>query len=437
MKQKFLNHLEQIGVSAGDPILLAVSGGLDSMVMLHLFIKCDRKIAVAHANFQLRAHESDEDEKFVEQWCQTYQLPFFNRRFNTNNYATARKISIQMAARELRYDWFQDLLNDQFKFVATAHHLNDSLETTILNLSRGMGLEGLTGIAARSGHRIRPLLFATRAEIENYAAIHQIAWREDHSNSTDAYQRNFIRHQIIPRLKIINPSLEETFRLSSQRMSEEVQILKQEFETWAQASVLTEGRFIKIRKAALLPSHGTIRLDQLLRPYGFNYSQCQDIMAGVQGPVGKYVMSGSHKLTIDREFLILTQLETDWRETTISSKEQVTSLGPWKMTIDWEGQPGDHTDPNQVWVDSSRLQFPLCWRKWRPGDSFVPLGMNNRKKISDFLIDKKISGGEKDAVTVLESAGEIVWVVGLRLDNRFKLSKSTSQAIAFSVSPQL
>lgn len=437
MKQKFLAHLEQIGVSAGDPILLAVSGGLDSMVMLHLFIQCDRKVAVAHANFQLRDHESDEDEKFVEQWCQTYQLPFFNKRFNTNNYATERKISIQMAARELRYDWFQDLLKDQFKFVATAHHLNDSLETAILNLSRGIGLEGLAGIVPRSGPRIRPLLFATRADIENYAAIHQIAWREDLSNMTDAYQRNFIRHQIIPRLKMINPSLEDTFRLSSQRMREEVRILKEEFETWSHANVLAEGRFIKIRKAALLPSHSAARLDQLLRPYGFNNSQCQDIMAGVQGPVGKYVMSGSHKVTIDREFLILTQLEKEWCETTIFSMDQVTSLGPWAMTIIWEGQPEDHTNPNQVWVDSSRLQFPLCWRKWRSGDSFVPLGMNNRKKISDFLIDKKISGGEKDAVTVLESAGEIVWVVGLRLDNRFKLTESTTQTVAFSVSPQL
>lgn len=436
MKQKFLTHLEKIGVSAGDPILVAVSGGLDSMVMLHLFKQCDFRIAVAHANFQLRDHESNEDEKFVEHWCQSHQLLFFNKRFDTNNYATERKISIQMAARELRYQWFHDLLKDQFKFVATAHHLNDSLETAILNLSRGMGVEGLAGIAARSRDRIRPLLFATRAEIESYAALHQIAWREDRSNVTDDYQRNFIRHQIIPRLKKINPSLEETFRSSSQRMLEEVQILNDEFETWSAKNVLTEGRLIKIRKTGIA-AHSAARLDKLLRPYGFNYAHCQDLMAGVHGPVGKYVMSGTHKVTIDREFLILSNLENDWCETSISSMEPVSSLGPWKMTIDWRGQAEAHSNPNQVWVDSARLQFPLRWRKWQPGDSFFPLGMNNRKKISDFLIDKKISGGEKDAVTVLESAGEIVWVVGMRLDNRFKLTESTSQPIAFSVSPQL
>jgi tRNA(Ile)-lysidine synthase len=420
-----------------DRILVAVSGGLDSMVLLHMLKQLDIEVAVAHCNFQLRGQDSDEDEEFVRMYCDKISVPFFCKRFDTNNYATENKLSIQMAARELRYTWFEELIEGEgFTKLTTAHHFNDSIETMMLNWVRGAGIEGLRGIPARRGKIIRPLLFATRDEIISYAADHQIAWREDISNQTDDYQRNFIRHQVIPQLKRINISLENTIRESVNKMEDEWAFYLKNVEEWKEKFVIQEGEMIKISKAGFLdPAHGASLLWSSIKAFGFRYELCKEACDIKDKQSGKQFLSFSHKLVVDRDYFIVTPQGNHWNEIRIQMDQAKVTLGPWTLDIvpSTDIKPSDN--PNEAVLDTDKLVFPLLWRKWLPGDYFFPLGMTHRKKISDFLIDRKISVGEKDSVTVLESAGEIIWVAGHRIDNRFKLTPNTKRALTFLLSP--
>ncbi len=418
-----------------DRVLIAVSGGLDSMVLLHLMKQLEVEVAVAHCNFQLREEDSDQDEAFVRMHCEQWNIPFFCKRFETNNYATENKLSIQMAARELRYTWFEELMEGKgFTKLATAHHFNDSMETMIINWVRGAGTEGLRGIPTKRGNIIRPLLFATRDEINTYAAEQIITWREDVSNLTDDYQRNFIRHQVVPLLKRLNVSLENTIRESVIKIDDEWAFYMKSVEDWKKKFVLMEGEVIKIKKEGFdHPAHGASLLLQCLKPMGFSFEQCAEALQIKDKQSGKQFLSATHKLVVDRGHFIVTQLEGEWNEIIIQPDQRQFTLGPWVMDISDPSaiQPSD--DPNRAVVDADKLDFPLQWRKWKPGDTFFPLGMNHHKKISDFLIDRKVSVGEKDTVTVLESAGKIVWVAGHRIDNRFKLTAGTRKALTFSL----
>ncbi len=435
MKEKFLKHLEELGVVEADRLLLAVSGGHDSMVMAHLFQSCSYSLSVAHVNFQLRGEDSDQDEQFVKDWCIQNKIPFFSQRVETNNYATENKLSIQMAARDLRYTWFNELLDQNgFQYLVTAHHLNDSIETVLINLARGTGLEGLTGISAKSGNLIRPLLFATRTDLENYAVQHEIAWREDSSNVSDDYQRNFIRHHIVPAFKKLNPSFEETIKETLSKIRSEFSLLENDLEVWKKENLFNENPIIKIKKRGLEFPDSPARLWHCIKDYGFRFSTCEDIVQALPGQSGKQFLTHSHRLVVDRDFLELTPIDNNWTEVSIEQGQDSAMLGPWSI----EMFKSDNTQPsgnlNEASLDLEKLSFPLVWRKWRAGDSFYPLGMTQRKKISDFLIDRKISLGEKDSVTVLESSGEIVWVAGHRIDNRFRLTDSTHSIITFSIS---
>ncbi len=420
-----------------DIILVAVSGGLDSMVLLHALKRLDIELAVAHCNFQLRGQDSDEDEEFVRNYCVQINVPFFCKRFETNNYATENKLSIQMAARELRYAWFEGLIEGKgFTKLATAHHFNDSIETMMLNWMRGAGIEGLRGIPAQRGKITRPLLFATRDEIIRYAADYQIMWREDISNQTDDYQRNFIRHQVIPQLKRINIALENTIRESVSKMEDEWAFYHKHVEDWKEEFVTQEGETINISKKGFLhPAHGASLLWHSIKTFGFSYELCREALVIKDKQSGKQFSSSTHKLVVDRDYLVVTPQENHWNEISIQADQTKVILGPWRLDIRAcsEIKPSDHV--NEAVLDADKLVFPLQWRKWLHGDYFFPLGMTHRKKISDFLIDRKISLGEKDSVTVLESAGEIVWVAGHRIDNRFKLTPNTKRALTFLLSP--
>lgn len=435
MKEKFLKQLNELGVAETDRLFLAVSGGHDSMVMAHLFRSCNYFFSVAHVNFQLRGNDSDRDEQFVQDWCSENKIPFFCQRVETNNYAIENKLSIQMAARELRYAWFNQLLNqNRFQYIVTAHHLNDSIETVMINLARGTGLEGLIGISAKSGNLIRPLLFATRTDLENYAAEHEITWREDSSNAGDDYQRNFIRHNIIPAFKKLNPSFEETIKESLSKIKSEFNLLKSDLEVWKNENLAIENDRIKIKKKSLELTDGAARLWHFIKDFGFRFSTCEDIMLALHGQPGKQFLTSSHKLIIDRDFLELISINTNWSEVSIVDGQTEATIGSWCFQI-VKANGTKHTgNLNEASLDFEKLSFPLVWRKWRAGDSFYPLGMTQRKKISDFLIDKKISMAEKDTITVLESAGEIVWLAGYRIDNRFRLTDSTNHVITFSIS---
>ncbi len=424
-----------------DKILLAVSGGLDSMAMLHLFVESGYKVAVAHCNFQLRGLESDEDERWLSAYCEKRKIPFHSNRFHTNNYAIAHGISVQMAARELRYQWFEQLRDDQgMEWIATAHHHNDSIETILLNLAKGTSLQGLQGIAAVNVHLLRPLLFATRHELEKWVAEKGIAWREDQSNQTDDYQRNFIRHQIVPRFLEVNSSFETSMTKTASKLAGSLLLVNQAVSDWKKRFWQNTGNMVHLAKVGFneenTDGYNLAILWEILKDYGFHYDQCVQILAARHGQPGKKFLTTTHGLTIDREVLVLAPIQTTFTNEAVVITNDQTKASHFghTLTIQRSVKPEDIDRNKQVaTLNEEMIRFPLTWRKWREGDWFVPFGMKNRKKISDFLIDTKVSLAEKESVTVLESEGEIIWVVGHRIDDRYKVTESTERALIFQL----
>ncbi len=416
---------------------MAVSGGLDSMVMLQLFYQAGFSVNVAHCNFQLRGDESEEDKKFVEEKCKHNSIPFYSYPFDTKNYAKQHGLSIQMAARELRYAWFNELLiTHGFDFISTAHHLNDSIETVLLNLTKGTGIAGLKGISVQSNKIIRPLLFLTRQQIEIYAAEQGVTWREDHSNQTDDYQRNFMRHQVIPKLKEINPSLEKTFLETMLKMQGTAEIFEGAIEQWKKENQKIDGDKILLNKQGLRENsftHNTILLWEILKKYGFNFDQCESMMNALTSQSGKKFISATHEMVIDRTHLMLLPSPSTFQEVVIHEGQAEAILGRIHLAIQCLENTKIVPDPSMAYIDSARLNFPLMWRKWKEGDYFYPLGMKHRKKLSDFLINEKISVIDKESLTVIAAQGEIVWVVGHRIDDRFKVTSETKQVLQMQI----
>ncbi|MCX8490886.1 MAG: tRNA lysidine(34) synthetase TilS [Cyclobacteriaceae bacterium] len=438
MLRSFLTHIEKL-CKTTDKILLAVSGGMDSMVMLQLFHLTGLSIEVAHCNFQLRGEESSEDEKFVEAKCKNWSIPFHSTRFDTKNYATEHGLSIQMAARELRYNWFHQVKEkEKLDWIATAHHLSDSVETVLLNLTRGTGLDGLIGIPDKNDFVIRPLLFASHKELTNYAAETGILWREDRSNETDGYHRNFVRHQIIPKLTQINPAFEQSIAKMVERLSGDSVILSQAIDFWKKQYQKNENDKVILEKNGFRPSldhsYNSALLWRLVRGYGFHFDQCKKIVHALHGQSGKKFLSANHQLVVNREHLIIAPLSNALVEVTIELGQIEAYLGNQQLTLFTTTiGSSQNSDEATTRLDSVSLRFPLTWRKWRAGDSFFPLGMTGHKKISDFLIDQKVSLIDKEAVTVLESAGEIAWVVGYRIDDRFKVKTNTEDVLLLTL----
>lgn len=425
------------------PTLLAVSGGIDSVVMVHLFHNLGFPAGIAHCNFGLRGEESEGDEAFVRELAARYNFPFFVTRPDVKGTAKTASISTQMAARELRYAWFEKVRAESgYEWIATAHHANDSLETLLLNLARGTGPAGLTGIAPVNGNLIRPLLFSNRAEVSRYAAENGIRWREDRTNQTDDYHRNKIRHHVIPVLSELNPSLETTFNASSERLRAANALLEEHLHKWKTQIVSYEADTIRIPIGELCgSSEPAYRLWIILQELGFQYSQVPGILSALDGIPGKRFFSPTHVLLVDRDYLVLkTQSET-------SDSEELIIDGP-DATFDWQGErltlstfsagTALHFDRSTIVVDAGLLIFPLILRKWRQGDIFQPFGMAGKhKKVSDVLIDNKVDRFEKEKTAVLLNGnGEIIWLVGVRADERFKLSDVTKSAIMISLNPQ-
>jgi tRNA(Ile)-lysidine synthase len=414
-------------------VLLTVSGGIDSMVMLHLFKSAGFSIGVAHCNFQLRGKDSDADEAFVEKHAKTQNIPFYIQRFETNNYATEQGISIQMAARDLRYNWFEKIRQkERFDFIATAHHLNDSIETIIFNLAHGRGADGLVGIAAKNGKIIRPLLFASRNEIEKYAADNQITWREDSSNQKGDYKRNFIRHEIIPKLSELNPGFEEAMTRSIKKNEGILEIKKIGLALFENRNENRDDSNFSIPKTTIQAfEHAGSTLYQLIKKFGFTLEQSEQIFSILDGQSGKSFFSNSHHLVVDRDALFISEIIEALNSTVITRQQPVSQLNGLRMQF---ATTSDLTFDNEtVLLDADKLSFPLTWRAWKEGDFFYPLGMSNKKKISDFLIDNKIPITDKKKITVLESGGEIAWVVGHRISDRFKITPDTKQAARFTL----
>lgn len=416
-----------------DKVLLAVSGGIDSIVMAHLFNAAGFTVGIAHCNFKLRADESDQDEQFVIDLAHSLKIPVFTKSFDTKKYATSHNISTQLAARNLRYDWFEEIMQKKgYLKLATAHHLNDSLETILYNLAKGTGPVGLTGIPVRNGHIIRPLLFTTREEIAHYAQQHAIKWREDQSNATTAYARNAIRHNVLPHLQEINPSLDKTFVRTQRRLHATKDLIEKQAEKFKSKWLKRVGDDVKIAMKALSEENLVI-VDEVIKPFGFNFVQVEELLQLIrEGAVGKVLYSKNYRLNIDREELIISPTTNEELQDLWLHESDQQLVHPY-FVLNAEYQKVDKefslTDAAAK-LDVEKLKFPLKIRKWKTGDEFVPLGMKGKKKLSDFMIDNKIPLNLKERVCVLETAGKIAWVIGHRLDNRFKVTEKTNRVLS-------
>lgn len=435
MLEKFKDHLhQQLPFLKDRKLLLATSGGIDSMVMADLFHKLHYKIAIAHCNFQLRDVESFEDEKFVVAYAQKRNIPIYTTKFDTQAFANDYKLSIQLAARELRYHWFDELLEDEnYDYILTAHHADDNLETFLINLSRGTGLEGLTGIPEQNDQVIRPLLNFSRIEIEAYAQENKIEWREDSSNASDKYLRNKIRHDLVPLFKALNPNFLSSFQ-KTQSYLQESKVMADDAAIMVYQQVASEHEdeiHFDLKKLKQLPNY-TSYLYQWLRVFGF--TAWDDIYALTDGQSGKQVFSPEYRLLKNRHFLIVAPIvdEDETTEFTIEKNQHEVNF-PLKISFCKVADIGNISN-SVIFVDEEKLQFPLTLRKWRTGDFFQPIGMQGQsKKLSKFFKDEKFSLIDKENSWLLCSEDKIVWVVGFRQDERFKATQNTKKILKIAV----
>jgi len=435
MVEQFLKYIhEEKLFHSSQRILLAVSGGADSMLMLHLFTNAGFPVAVAHCNFGLRGSESDGDEQFVADYCDKYNLAFYVKHFKTQDYALEKGISIEMAARDLRYSWFDGLLvKHGLDLLATAHHQDDVIETFLINLSRGSGIKGLSGIQSKSGHIIRPMLFTNRTEILDYCVRLKIDFRTDSSNIDTVYKRNLIRQEILPLLEQVNPAfrknalktigtLHETGQLFQQRMSE------------IRASVYSEddqGVMIHIEKLLTFSPLKTI-LFELIREFGFQIDQIEDIIDSLSKESGRKFFSDEYRLIKDRDYLLISPFKTKSTQVFYLEEDCHKISFPLHLSIEKLERTVDFrfsTHPDVVDLDMDRLVFPLILRHWQEGEYFQPLGMTGMKKLSDFFIDEKYSIPDKENAWILASGNQAVWIVGKRLDDRFKITSKTKRIV--------
>lgn len=434
----FVRNNELIPLPA-TPTLLAVSGGLDSVVMAHLFRQAEWPFAIAHCNFQLRGADSEEDAAFVRRLADAWHLPFFIKRFDTKDYAATHGLSTQMAARALRYNWFAELcVQEGYAQIATAHHLNDSVETTVLHLARGTGIKGLRGIPVQNGQVIRPLLFATRSEILDFAQTNHLEWREDSSNASDDYTRNFIRHQVMPLLEKINPEVLHTTQKMMQRMGELDDSIAFLLDQWVQVNgrEASDGTLhIALNKLTEAPHTGSF-LWLLLEKKGFSAEQCRQLAAGLGQQPGLELQTAEYRALVDRKDFIISPLTLKQPEILVQQDDLMLRLpdGGQLMLMAASPAPPYPDGRESVLVDAEKLIFPLRLRNWLPGDVFQPFGMGGQsQKLQDFFTNLKLSRMEKERIWLLVNGDEVViWVLGYRLDERFKIR--SNDAIGLKIS---
>ena len=403
---KFQNFKEQ-------KLLLAFSGGLDSRVLLDLLCRLEIDFSVAHCNFNLRADASESDALFCAQIAEQHQLPFFIKKFDTKSFAKEQKISTQMAARELRYTWF-DALKEQegFTHLLTAHHLDDQLETFMINMGRGSGLKGLRGITTNK--ILRPLLNFSKDEIEQYAQKHSIEWREDASNAQDDYLRNNMRHNVIPQWKTAQENLLQQVGQTFDHLTLAQEALSVVVDTFKNMHFIQQDDVTAVKLDALMElKPQAYYLHALFEAYGF--SHVADLESLLVAQSGKQLISSSHRLIRDRAVLLLSPLKIETLDEEFSWIPSQDLINPIKLSL--ADQPLNTA--NTATLDKSKLKYPLLLRKYREGDYFYPIGMQGKKKLSKFFKDQKYSTLDKENQWLLCSEEQIVWVVGKRVDTRF------------------
>lgn len=445
------NHLFQ----KNDLLIIAVSGGVDSIVLCDLCYTLKFSFAMAHCNFKLRGEESDRDEQFVKDIAAKYNVNLAIKTFDTEAYSKEYKISIQLAARELRYAWFKKLVEDDAdaynlwsaekqihsnKYVLTAHHGDDNVETVLLNFMKGTGLNGLTGIPQKRDHLVRPLLFATKDEILQYAHENSLAYVEDSSNASEKYTRNFIRHTIVPAAENVVPKLKQNISHSIKRFKEIDIIFNAAVEQIKKKLVTITGNELHIPVLKLLkqPGYPTV-LFEIIKDYNFTSHQLGDVVQLLQSETGKQVRSSTHIIFKNRSWLIIAPVNPALAENILieNADEDIPfdkNSSRLKLQI-IEASVDPVTQHNaEAYFDIEQITFPFILRKWKVGDYFYPLGMTKKKKINRFLIDQKLSITQKEKVYVIEMNNKIIWVVGYRIDERFKVTPSTKQVLKLSVS---
>lgn len=438
---------------AKDRLLLAVSGGVDSVVLCELCHKAGYHFAIAHCNFKLRGEESDGDEQFVTALAKKYDSAFFVKQFDTEKYATENKTSIQVAARELRYHWFTELLKtiketssheaqkvlfSGLGTVLTAHHADDNIETILMNFFKGSGINGLKGILPKHNNLIRPLLFATKEELLQYAYENNLAYREDSSNNSDKYTRNYFRNQLIPGLQKVFPKVKENLLDNANRFRQINIIYNHAMEQIKKKLITVQAKEIqlpvlKLLKTAALPTV----LYEIIKEYGFTAHQTSEVQKLLDSDSGKYVNSLTHRILRNRKWLVISALnEADASTYLIEEGDGEIIFPQGKLSIAKNNLPAAISTENlTAQLDARDIQFPLLLRKWKTGDYFYPLGMPKKKKLSRFFIDQKMSLIEKENAWVIESNKKIIWVVGKRIDDRFKIIPSTSAMFCFNLRP--
>lgn len=432
----FQKHLqEQFPQLFDAKLLVAISGGVDSVVLTHLCKESDLDISLVHCNFHLRDEESEGDENFILELGDALDLEVFVEHFDTKAYAEDKKISIQMAARELRYQWFEELRDSlSFDYVLTAHHADDNLETFFINLIRGTGLEGLTGIPKRNEFILRPLLPFSRESIETFAKNNHLSWREDSSNASSKYLRNKIRHEVMPVLRELNPQLLESFQKTQSHLKKSSHLIE-DYVSAIFPRVAQETKYgysFNIKMLKTLP-HLKAVLYELFRTFGF--TEWEDVYHLLDAQSGKVVLSKTHRLIKDREELLLTQLPQEQElQFRISDEEEVVMLPIGTFHFE-QVERVEEVQTNCIYVDRNKLSFPLIVRNWRTGDYFYPYGMEGKKKLSKFFKDNKLSLPEKENCWVMCSDGRIVWVVDQRADGRFSVDGGTSQILKITFVP--
>jgi tRNA(Ile)-lysidine synthase len=459
--------------SVGDRLLLAVSGGLDSAVLCELMHRLHLRqasggpgqtVEIAHCNFQLRGAESDRDESFVRQLGDRHGWKVHSRRFDTETYATSNKISIQVAARELRYRWFEEIIGswNQPAFIVTAHHLDDNVETLLMNFFKGTGIAGLRAMLPRQGKIVRPLLFVSRAMLQQFAADEGIEWVEDSSNLSDKYTRNFFRHQVIPLVREVYPAALQNMADNITRFRDIEWIYHQAIEQQKKKLLEYKGNEVHIPVLKLKRSEPLRTLVyEIITDFGFSAQQAPAVIGLLDSSSGKYVQSDTHRILRHRNWLIISPRSTTESVTIVvepGDTEVVYEQGTLRLeTVDPADVPAHILSPSPAvaaprgqqfasdgrtpaprgrtpaspiaWLDAADIEFPLLLRRWRPGDYFYPLGMRKKKKLARFFIDNKLSIAEKEKIWVVEMNKKIIWIVGFRIDDRYKITTTTSQVL--------
>lgn len=419
-----------------DQLLLAVSGGVDSVVLCELCYQAGFRFAIAHCNFQLRGEESERDEQFVRRLGEKYSVEVYVQQFDTAQYATDKKVSIQVAARELRYNWFIEMASN---YILTAHHADDNIETMLMNFFKGTGISGMHGILPSQGKIVRPLLFAYKKELKSFAEEHGLAYVEDSSNSSDKYTRNYFRNQLIPAIEEVFPSVKENLTRNIKRFREAELLYEQAIQQHKKKLIEQRGNeyHIPVLKLQKTEPLGTV-LYEIIKDFGFTSHQTKEVIDLLNSESGKYVASSTYRIIRNRNWLIISPNKALEAENILieeNDTEIVFSGGKLKLQSIPNLQLSIPTSPAVACLDASQIKFPLLLRKWKQGDYFYPLGMKKKKKLSRFFIDQKLSLTEKENSWVVEMNKKIIWVVGKRIDERVKITDTTKQIWQLSFFP--